>query len=50
MRTDLIIIDPPSLTQALCLTQGFEPMDIAAERRNMTDAVRAVEASQISQQ
>ena len=26
--TALIIIDPPSLNQALCLGQGFEPVDI----------------------
>ncbi len=28
VRTALIIIDPPSLNQALCLGQGFEPVDI----------------------
>ena len=49
VRTALIIIDPPSLNQALCLGQGFEPVDIAAQGRSITGAARAIEARQISQ-
>jgi hypothetical protein len=50
VRTALIIIDPPSLNQALCLGQGFEPVDIAAQGGSIADDVRAIEARQISQQ
>jgi hypothetical protein len=50
VRTALIIINPPSLNQALCLLECFEPLDIAAQGRSIADAVRAIEARQISQQ
>ena len=43
VRTALIIIDPPSLNQALCLGQGFEPVDIAAQGGSIADDVRAIE-------
>jgi len=42
LKTALIINDPPSLNQALCLLECFEPMDIAAQGRSITDAVRAI--------
>jgi len=50
VRTTLIIIDPQSLNQALCLLECFEPLDIGAQGRSIADAVRAIEARQISQQ
>ena len=50
LKTALIIIDPPSLNQALCLGQGFEPVDIAAQGKSIADDVRAIEARQISKQ
>jgi hypothetical protein len=37
------------LNQALCLSQSFEPMDIAAQSRSIPEDVRAIEARQISQ-
>jgi hypothetical protein len=43
VRTALIISDPPSLNWALCLSQGLEPVDIAAQGRSITDDVRAIE-------
>ena len=49
MRTALIIIDPPSLNQAVCLGQGSEPVDIAAQGGSIPDDVRAIEVRQISQ-
>ena len=44
VRTALIIIDPPSLNQALRLGQSFELADIAAQGKNIADDVRAIEA------
>ena len=48
--TALIINDPPSLKEALCLLECFEPMGIAAQSISIADAVRVVEARRISQQ
>jgi hypothetical protein len=50
VRTALIKIDPQSLNQAVCLGQAFEPVNIAAQGRSITDAARAIEARQMSQQ
>jgi hypothetical protein len=50
VRMAFVIIEPPSLNQALWLGQGCEPMDIAEQCRCITDDVRANEAKQISQQ
>ena len=44
----LIIINPPSLNQELCLGQSFESVDIAEQGKSIADAVRTIGTTEVT--